>query len=97
MTVKLVVEHFIKPEKRQEALDIYEKMVAGTRAEHGCLMYDLHEDEEQPGHFIYIEEWSDQVSVDLHTNGEVFKTYFPKLMALSSTGTDRVIRIKKLL
>ena len=34
-----------------------EKLVAPTRAEAGCLQYDLHRDDEDPAHFLFFENW----------------------------------------
>ncbi|MEO1106071.1 MAG: putative quinol monooxygenase [Devosia sp.] len=38
------------------------KLIATTRAEEGCLQYDLHQDDENPAHFMFYENW---VSRDL--------------------------------
>ena len=34
-----------------------EKLVAPTRAEAGCIQYDLHLDNESPGFFVFYEIW----------------------------------------
>ncbi len=34
-----------------------EKLVDITRAERGCLQYDLHADNENPGFFVFYENW----------------------------------------
>lgn len=34
-----------------------EKLVAPTRAEQGCLQYDLHSDNENPVFFVFYENW----------------------------------------
>ncbi len=33
------------------------KLVAPTRAEAGCIQYDLHQDTENPGLFVFYEQW----------------------------------------
>lgn len=33
------------------------KLVPTTRAEEGCLQYDLHQDNEDPAHFLFYENW----------------------------------------
>ncbi|CAM3821109.1 putative quinol monooxygenase [Parendozoicomonas haliclonae] len=33
------------------------KLIAPTRAEEGCLQYDLHQDHQDPGHFLFYETW----------------------------------------
>ena len=32
-----------------------EKLIPTTRAENGCLQYDLHQDNNNPGHFLFFE------------------------------------------
>ena len=34
-----------------------ESLSAPTRAEAGCLQYDLHQDNENPAHFLFYENW----------------------------------------
>lgn len=34
-----------------------EKLVPITRAEQGCLQYDLHQNHENPAHFLFYENW----------------------------------------
>ena len=34
-----------------------EKLVPITRAEEGCIQYDLHRDNENPGFFVFQESW----------------------------------------
>ena len=33
------------------------KLIEPTRAEEGCLNYDLHQDFEDPRHFLFYENW----------------------------------------
>lgn len=33
------------------------KLIDTTRAETGCINYDLHQDNEKPTHFIFYENW----------------------------------------
>lgn len=37
-----------------------EKLVAITRAEEGCIQYDLHVDNENPGFFVFYENWKNR-------------------------------------
>jgi quinol monooxygenase YgiN len=40
--------------------------VAPTRAENGCVQYDLHESEEHPGHFLFFERWTSAQALATH-------------------------------
>ncbi len=33
------------------------KLIATTRSEAGCVQYDLHQDNENPAHFLFYENW----------------------------------------
>lgn len=33
------------------------KLIDTTRAEQGCIDYDLHQDNENPAHFLFFENW----------------------------------------
>ena len=33
------------------------KLIDITRAEEGCINYDLHQDNENPAHFLFYENW----------------------------------------
>ena len=43
-----------------------EKLIDITRAEEGCLQYDLHQDNEKPAHFMFYENWA-SVNCGRHT------------------------------
>lgn len=34
------------------------KLIETTRSEDGCLNYDLHQDNENPTHFLFFENWA---------------------------------------
>jgi quinol monooxygenase YgiN len=36
------------------------KLVEPTREEAGCLQYDLHRDNDAPGHFLFFENWENR-------------------------------------
>jgi quinol monooxygenase YgiN len=41
--------------------------VAGTRAEHGCLAYDLHQSTSDPTEFLFYERWADRPALEAHS------------------------------
>lgn len=41
-------------------------LVAPTRAEAGCLNYDLHRSQEEPGLFLFYENWRSAQDLDAH-------------------------------
>ena len=54
----------IRPENRAEFLEASQAIIAGTRAEAGCLFYALHEDAHDPCSFLFYEEWQDRAAIE---------------------------------
>jgi quinol monooxygenase YgiN len=51
------------------------KLIEVTRAEEGCLQYDLHQDNENPAHFMFFENWESRDLWQLHMNAQPLKDY----------------------
>lgn len=45
-------------------------LIEPTRAEKGCIQYDLHQDRENPAHFLFFEIWETRELWLDHTNSE---------------------------
>lgn len=56
---QLVIVAHIRAKPGQEAFvrQELEKIIPPTRAEEGCVKYDLHVDDEDPAHFMFYEIW----------------------------------------
>ncbi|CAM3686876.1 putative quinol monooxygenase [Rheinheimera salexigens] len=52
-----------------------EKLVEITRAEKGCLQYDLHQDNENPAHFVFYENWESRELWQTHMGAQHLKDY----------------------
>lgn len=48
-------------------------MVAPSRAETGCIQYDLNRDPDSDSVFWFVEKWNDQAALDLHNETPHFK------------------------
>ncbi|QDT69022.1 Putative monooxygenase [Planctomycetes bacterium MalM25] len=46
------------------------KLTAPTRAEAGCVQYDLHQDNENPAHFLFFENWESRELWQDHMGSE---------------------------
>ena len=45
-----------------------EKLIPITRAEAGCIQYDLHQDNDNPAHFMFYENWESRALWQKHMN-----------------------------
>ncbi len=52
-----------------------EKLVSITRAEEGCIQYDLHQDNENPAHFLFYESWESRELWQVHMNAPHLADY----------------------
>ena len=51
------------------------KLIDITRAEEGCLQYDLHQDNEQPAHFLFYENWESRELWQAHMGNQHLQDY----------------------
>ncbi|MGD7653827.1 MAG: putative quinol monooxygenase [Verrucomicrobiales bacterium] len=51
------------------------KLIPITRAEQGCVNYDLHQDNENPAHFMFFENWENRELWLAHMEGQHLKDY----------------------
>jgi len=51
------------------------KLVPITRAEQGCIQYDLHQDNENPTHFMFYENWENRELWQTHMNAPHLAAY----------------------
>lgn len=52
-----------------------EKLVPITQAEAGCIQYDLHQDNENPAHFMFYENWESRELWQTHMNAPHLAAY----------------------
>lgn len=60
-----------------------EKLVAPTLAEEGCINYDLHQDNDNPAHFMFYENWESREMWQAHTKA-------PHLVAHKQATVDAI-------
>ena len=62
-----------------EAIDLVktelEKLIDVTRSETGCLQYDLHQDNENPAHFTFYENWESRELWQAHMGAQHLQDY----------------------
>lgn len=66
MIVSLIATLTARPETREELFRLLVDQVEPTRAEHGCINYNLHVDAGDPCVFVFYENWQSQADLDEH-------------------------------
>ncbi len=68
-----------KIEAKPEAIDLVKteliKLIQPTRAEQGCIAYDLHQDNQSPEIFLFFEKWESRELWQAHMNNDHLKAY----------------------
>lgn len=65
----VVVQAEIKPDRMEDFLDIIEKDAVGSRAEPGCIRFDVIQSQEDSNKFIFYEVYKDVEAVKFHKVG----------------------------
>lgn len=52
--------------------DVLQRLIPPTRAEDGCIEYDLYENVDVPGEFTFVEKWVSREALDKHLGTEHF-------------------------
>lgn len=64
--VTVVAKILAKEEKREFVKSELLKLIEPTRAEEGCINYDLHQDEKNPNLFWFHENWASRALLEKH-------------------------------
>ena len=71
----IVADIKAKSDKIDLVKDELLKLIDITRAEEGCINYDLHQDNDNPSHFLFYENWESRELWQTHMNNEHLKAY----------------------
>ena len=76
MATLTIVAHIKAKTENIEAVKAeLEKLIPITRAEQGCMQYDLHQDNDNPGHFLFFENWESRELWHTHMNAQHLQDY----------------------
>jgi quinol monooxygenase YgiN len=82
--VTVIAYHRAKPGKEQALREALLAVCAPTRAEKGCINYDLHASLDDPGLLVLHENWESKDDLDAHLASahiHAFRTVAPDLLA----------------
>jgi len=71
----IVARILAKEEKRDFVKAELLKLITITRAEDGCINYDLHQDTENPNVFLFHENWENRELWQIHMNNTHLADY----------------------
>ncbi len=71
----IVAKILVKPEKKELVKRELLKLIAPTRAEKGCINYDLHQDNDDENLFLFYENWKSRALWQDHMNSTHIADY----------------------
>ena len=78
-TITIVATFQAKPGKEAALKQALIGLIAPTRAEAGCLNYDLHASPEDPAKFLFHENWASQAAIDAHMKSPHITALLPRV------------------
>ena len=91
--IYLVATARAKPGHEDALRASLESLIAPTLREAGCVQYDLHEEVETPGAFLFYEIWESQSHLDAHAASVHLSTH--QARAAEWLDDNRLIFLRK--
>jgi quinol monooxygenase YgiN len=89
--VCLAVIYVVLPNREDEAVGLFARLTAASRAEPGCRMYQVHRSPEEPRHFFLYEQYADDAALAAHRASPHFEEYVQRgLFRIIESRTPRL-------
>lgn len=75
MTITKKVTFIAKKENIKEIKELLSAMVEPSKAEEGCIFYEIFQSKERPQKFFAVETWRDEAALDGHKASAHYKIY----------------------
>ena len=71
-----VIAHIrAKPGQESRVRQVLQGLVSATRAEAGCINYDLHQSQADPTLFVFYENWTSEAHLDAHSKSPHIQSF----------------------
>lgn len=87
-TLRVVARMIARPEAVDEVRAVLSGLVGPTRAEAGCVVYELLQNRNDPTDFTFVEEWESDAALDAHLASEHLRDAGAKLPPLLAAEPD---------
>lgn len=88
MTLRVVARIKAKSDKVEEVRDALTGLVAPTRSEPGCIVYELLQNTQEPTDFTFVEEWESEAALASHATSEHINVTRAKLRDIVEEAPD---------
>jgi quinol monooxygenase YgiN len=87
-SLRVVARMVARPEGVEEVRSILAGLIGPTRAERGCVGYELLQNRSDPTDFTFVEEWEDDAALDAHLSAGHIRDALSRLPALLAAEPD---------
>ena len=91
----VVAETVALPGKEDEVRRHLLGFVEPTRKEEGCIQYDLHVSNDEPGRFIFYETWTSEEHLAKHSASAHIQA-FRAIASTLTTGPTRIVKATRI-
>ena len=77
--VTVVATFQARPGKESDLRAALIGLLEPTRRESGCLNYDVHQSTEEPGKFLFHENWASKAALDAHLQSAHIQALIPRV------------------
>ena len=87
-TVKVIARITARADTLDELKAVLQRLVRPTRAENGCLSYELFQSTTVAAEFVFVEEWASAAAIDSHMASVHVQEAFARAQPLLSCPPD---------
>lgn len=88
ITVRVVAHLKARPDKIEETREALTALIAPTRGEAGCILYELLQNNADATDFTFYEEWTSNAALDAHLESVHIRTLQSKADELFAAPPD---------
>lgn len=86
--ISIIAKFKVNEGEEQNFLTLTKDLIQASKAEDGCIEYDLHKNVKEPRTFCMIEKWKNKEAVDFHNNTSHFTSAVPKIVEIAQAEID---------
>jgi len=80
--IKIVAKSIVKNGMKENFKQVARELITETWKEKGCISFNIYEDMNNENNIIFIEDWKDENSIELHHESDHVKRILPELVKL---------------
>ena len=88
MALRVVARIPAQPDKVDELREVLTGLIAPTRQEAGCILYELLQNNADPTDFTFVEEWESDAALDAHLETDHIRAALARFGDLLSGDPD---------